>query len=230
MAKKPPKIEGDLIAPEVIEMAVQRADRLRGLNEEGKRSRGAARSSGPKHMHGVENENVHTGNESARQLDSRDEIERDSMPTSWKEPSRLAAPPPRSGYVNRFISLRTGSEEDADHFQEMIEEGWRPVKRSRVQRVHELTATTHGKYGQYYVKRGLILMELPEKLWKERDRYYKQRLADQNRGVDRNMFRLNNRYMPVLEPVRKTRTTLTARRGRLEGAIPDDEPGEGAEA
>ncbi|PYX86658.1 MAG: hypothetical protein DMG70_00230 [Acidobacteria bacterium] len=213
------RVEGDLMAPEVLEANIRRAEARRGQINEEKRVK---RTPIPRRTEGLANDAHHVADESARQVDARETIDRDSeMPTQWREPQRLDAPPPRPGYRNRWVSLRTDNTEDAEHLEEMLDEGWRPVKRSRVRRVHELTASSHGKYGQYYVKRGLILMEIPERIMVQRDRFYRDQTRAQNKGVDRNMFKLENRYMPLLKPERQTRVTTRARRGRLE--VADDE-------
>lgn len=215
------RIRGDAVSDEVISNHVKRTQRARGRAEDVKRGKITPKS---KQTHAVENDNVHTANESARQVDARDEVDRDSeVPTSYRPPNKLDAPPPRAGYCNRWVRYRAGNDEDAEHFDQMLEEGWRPVKRSRVRQVHELTASTHGKYGQYYVKRGLILMEIPEELEIQRERYFLQQQKQMNRGVDQSLFRINSRVMPMLQPKRSTRITTTARRGRLEDAVPGEE-------
>jgi hypothetical protein len=215
------RIRGDAVADEVIASAVDRAQKARGRAETVKREKITPQA---KQTHAVENDNVHTANESARQVDARDEVDRDSeVPTSWRPPSKLDAPPARPGYVNRWVRWRSGNDEDAEHFEDMLDEGWRPVKRSRVRRVHELTASVHGKNGQYYVKRGLILMELPETLQVQRNRYFRQQQKQMNRGVDQSLFKINSRVMPLLQPERSTRVTQRARRGRLEEAVPGEE-------
>jgi len=216
------RIRGDAVSDEIIAASVKRAETAKARAQTVKRERITPKR---KQTHAVHEQDVHEGNESARQADSRTEVDRESeVPTAWRPPSRLDAPPARPGYANRWVRYRNGNEEDAEHFEECLEEGWRPVKRSRVKQVHELTASTHGKYGQYYVKRGLILMEIPEALQTQRARYFKQQQADQNRGVDRNLFKINHRLMPLLRPERSTRVTTQARRGRLEDQVPGDEP------
>ena len=221
------RIRGDAVSDEIITARVKRAEAAQARAHTVKREKATPAR---KQTHAVHADDVHTENESARQADSRTEVDRDSeVPTSWRLPSRLDAPPARPGFRNRFVRFRNGNEEDAEHFEEALEEGWRPVKRSRARRVHELTATTHGKYGGYYVKRGLILMEIPETLEIQRERYFKKVQADMNRGVDRNLFKINHRVMPLMQPERQSRITTTARRGRLDDAVPGDEAEAGAE-
>lgn len=213
------RIAGETVSDEVIEAHVKRQEAEQARADRVKREK---RTHPEKQTHAVNNETVHTQNESARQLDSRHEVERDSeVPTTWRPPSKLDAPPPRAGFRQRWIRYRADNVEDAEHFDECLDEGWRPRKRASARRVHELTAASHGKYGQYYVKRGLILMEIPEHLEVQRDRYFRNIQKNMNRGVDQNLFKVNHRLMPLLKPERSTRVSLRARRGRLE--VPGDE-------
>lgn len=205
---------------QVIARSLQRAQAKQARAQVAKQRK---RTPAHKQTHYVGNEDTHVVNQSARQVDQREEIDRDSeLPTSWKRPSQLDAPAPRPGYANRWVRYRMGNQEDADNLDKMLDQGWRPVKRSAASRVHELTADLRGKYGQYIVKRGLILMELPEGLVAERNKHYRKKLQQMTKAIDRDLFKLQHPAMPLLKPERKTRTTKSARRGRLEELIADD--------
>lgn len=177
-----------------------------------------------KRTHYVGNEDVHVENESARQVDQAEEIDRDSeLPTAWRRSSDLDAPEPRPGYVQRWVRCKAGGQEDTDNLEKMLDHGWRPVKRTAAKRVHELTANLNGKFAQYIVKRGLILMELPEKLAAQRGQFYRRKKNLMTQAIDRDLFKLNHPAMPLLKPERSTRTTKKARRGRLEALVGGDE-------
>jgi len=208
-------------AADVLAQAMKRAERRQFTMVERKKRKTTPDS---QQTHALDNDSVHVQNESARQVDSVEQIDRDSeLPTSWKRPSILGAPDPRPGFVQRWVRYKVGADEDTDNLEKMLEQGWRPRKRSTGKRVHELTADLKGKYGQYIVKRGLMLMELPESLAAQRRAYYRRRLDRMTESIDRDLFKENNRVMPLLKPERHTRTTVHARRGRLEANIPDDE-------
>jgi hypothetical protein len=213
--KKRERIEGDIVAAEVIESRIKAAERARADKTQKMGRRTTARN-----MNATGNDDVHRLNDSDRQLDAQDHIERDSeLPAQFHEAKRLDAPPPRPGYAQRWCAFRKGSEEDQENFDTMLEEGWRPVRRSKTRRaLHELAASSQGTLGQYYVKRGMILMEVPEKLKIQRDRYFRDLNKRQNDGVNKSMFKVNNRIMPLLQPERSTRASLRARKGRLEVA------------
>lgn len=174
--------------------------------------------------HSLDNESVHDRNQPARQADARTRVSRDSdLPTTWVRPSALMAPPPRPGYVNRWIRFRSGNEEDRDNLDKMMSQGWRPLPKSKLRKDHVLTANLEGKYGQFVTKRGLILMELPEDLWNQRRDFYMQKQQKMTESIDRNLFREQDRRMPFMTPERRTTVTRRARRGRLEENIPGDE-------
>jgi hypothetical protein len=182
------------------------------------------RKTGSKPIHGVENNTVHVNNTSSRQADAVDTIDRDSdVPTQWRRPSSLDAPPPRPGYVQRWVRYRSGNIEDIDNIEKSMDQGWRPRKRTTEKSGHELTARASGQYGEYYVKRGLMLMEMPEKLAQQRNAFYRKKLRSMTDSVERDLLRDNNRIMPVLQPEKRTRVTRNARRGSLEASIPDDD-------
>jgi hypothetical protein len=174
--------------------------------------------------HSLDNESVHDRNSPARQADARARVSRDSdLPTTWVRPSALMAPPPRPGYVNRWIRFRSGNEEDRDNLDKMMSQGWRPLPKSKLRKDHVLTANLEGKYGQFVTKRGLILMELPEDLWNQRRDFYAVKQQKMTESIDRNLFREQDRRMPFMTPERRTTVTRRARRGRLEDNIPGDE-------
>jgi hypothetical protein len=208
-------------AEAVLARRVKREQAIKGAKAPVKK--GQKKTAPHKQTHYVGNEDVHTDNSSARQTDVVADIDRDSeLPQSWKRPSVLDAPAPRPGFVQRWVRYRTGNQEDADNVEKSMSQGWRPVKKAARRREHELTADLHGKYGQFIVKRGLILMELPEHLAQQRNETYAEDQRRMTESIDRNFFKVNNRVMPLMKPSRKTTVSKVARRGRLDLAdIPD---------
>ncbi len=212
MAAKAEQQEADT----VIAASLKRAEQRTAAAKTAKKKSGTPSH---KQSHGVDND-TSVENSSARQADGRTTIDRDAeLPTSWRRPSILDAPAPRAGFVQRWVRYKSGSAEDTDNLDNMLEQGWRPVRRATAARGHSLTADSKGKYGQYIVKRGLMLMELPEKLAKERAKHYRNKRHRMTEAIDRDLFKLNNRVMPLLKPERSTQVAKAARRGRLEDAV-----------
>lgn len=207
-------------ALEILDQARRNVETRQAATSAAKR--GQKRTPAHKSMHAVDNEGVHNSNSSARQADSVSEIDRDAdHPTTWQRSSNLSAPTTRPGMTQKWVRYRgksdTGAEvQDTDNLERHYEEGWRPRKRETVRRGHELTAAPNDKFASCYVKRGLILMEIPEKLAIQRRRFYQKNADRMTEGIDRNMFRINHPAMPFLQPSRSTRVTKVARRGSLE--------------
>lgn len=174
--------------------------------------------------HNLDNEGVHDRNDPARQAAARTSVSRDSdLPETWVRPSNLHAPAAKAGMVNRWIRFRAGNDEDKDNLDKAMSQGWRPIPKSSLRNEHELTASLEGKYGQYVVKRGLILMQLPERLWQQRQNFYRDKQQRMTESIDRNLAEANDRRMPFLVPERRTSVTKKAKRGRLGELVAGDE-------
>lgn len=218
-ARTKDRVNDDPGAAEIVASALKRAGEKKAAAVAAQKKRKSA----TRRIHDVDND-VNVGNASSRQVDGVDAIDRDSAsPTEWRRPSNLDAPAPRPGYVQRWVRYRSGNTEDIDNLEKSMDQGWRPRERSTAKRGHELTARSSGQYGKYYVKRGLMLMEMPLKLAQQRNAFYRKKLKTMTDSVDRDLLRDNNSIMPVLRPEKKTRTTRAARRGNLEASIPDDD-------
>jgi hypothetical protein len=214
------RVSDDPGASAIIASALTRQAKKKAAAKEAAK-RGKARGNKP--IHAVDN-TPHMQNNSSRQVDGVDTIDRDAdVATQWRRPSNLDAPDPRPGYVQRWVRYRSGNVEDTENLEKAMDQGWRPRERTTEKRGHELTAKTSGTYGKYYVKRGLMLMEMPLKLAQQRNAFYEKKLQQMTKSVDVEMMRENNTVMPLLAPERKTRTTRAAKRGSLEASIPDDD-------
>lgn len=213
---------GDPGADAIVAAAARRLQQKKAAVSASKRKAKAANRSN-KPIHGVDRD-VDAGRASSRQVDGNDALDREAdVPTQWKRPSALDAPEPRPGYVQRWVRYRAGNNEDIENIEKSMDEGWRPRERSTVKRGHELTARSSGQYGKYYVKRGLMLMEMPEKVAQQRAKFYRKKLRTMTESVEKDMLRENSKVMPLLTPERKTRVSVRANRGNLEANIPDDD-------
>lgn len=212
------RVSEDPGADLVVAAALKRSQQKKAAAASAKKKgRAANRSNKP--MHGIDRD-LASANSSSRGVDGADALDREAdAPTQWKRPSALDAPDPRPGFVQRWVRYRAGNQEDIENIEKAMDQGWSPRERSTVKRGHELTAKTSGQYGKYYVKRGLMLMEMPEKLAQQRARFYRKKLRTMTASVDREMLNDDNSVMPLLRPKRKTRVTVAARRGRLEDKV-----------
>jgi hypothetical protein len=110
----------------------------------------------------------------------------DNEVTEWIRPSDLEAPPARSGMVQRWIRIRLGTVRDTARLRKAMREGWRPVKAS-ASIGHSLPIIQHDSLGEgdYIGAEDLILMEMPERVARQRERFYKRKQARQTGAVER---------------------------------------------
>jgi len=116
------------------------------------------------------------------------EPELDNEITEWVRPSELDAPPARAGFVQRWIRIRLGTTRDTARLRKAMREGWRPVKASSMGHAdHSLPIIQHDQLGDgdYVGAEDLILMEMPERVNRQREIFYKRRQARQTGAVER---------------------------------------------
>jgi len=110
----------------------------------------------------------------------------DNEITEWVRPSDLEAPPARPGMVQRWIRIRLGNVRDTARLRKAMREGWRPVKASAMGGL-SLPIIQHDSLGEgdYIGAEDLILMEMPERVAQQRERFYKRKQARQTGAVER---------------------------------------------
>ena len=170
---------------------------------EGKRSRGKRSMNAPgQEVHGEER--VHQEN-TDRDMDDLYTTEGDNEILEWRRHSDLEAPPPRAGYVNRFIRIRLGTVRDTARLRNALREGWRPVKASSVSD-RSLPTISLDQFGEVIGVEDLILCEMPERTHQQRQKFYR------NKGVSQEDA---SGFGPIV-PTR--RTTVTRRPPNVEVA------------
>ena len=145
------------------------------------------RNKGDQHVHPTAgHEAVHDENLDAAAGEAHD-YESDNEVTEWVRPSELDAPPARAGYVNRWIRIRLGTIRDTARLRKAMREGWRPVKASTMPADHSLPITQHDQLGEgdYIGAEDLLLMEMPERVNRQREAFYKRKQARQTGAVER---------------------------------------------
>lgn len=110
----------------------------------------------------------------------------DNEVTEWIRPSNLEAPPARAGMVQRWIRIRLGNVRDTARLRKAQREGWRAVKASAMGAL-SLPIIQHDSLGDgdYIGAEDLILMEMPERVAQQRQRFYKRKQARQTGAVER---------------------------------------------
>lgn len=204
----------------ILNTVAKRNAAARDRAQPNKRSRRKA-ATDPGGMQALERDTA-TLNESARQVDGVTEVDRESHPSTWKRSTALDAPPPRPGFIQRWVRRKLDGKDDTENYDRYIEEGWRPRKPLTVKRGHSLTTTRNQSNAQEIVKRGHVLMELSEKQAQQRQEFYQGSLDRQTKAVENELFADNRgaagRVMPIEDATVKSRAALARRRVRAPAA------------
>lgn len=115
----------------------------------------------------------------------------------WRRPSNLEAPPPRAGFVQRWIRTGIGNTPDASNVAKKLREGWKPRLASTVPSGFSPPTISHGTLGEVIGVGELVLMEMPRKTVLQRRKFYADITRKQMEGVDRNLLKIERPGMPI---------------------------------
>lgn len=157
-----------------------------------------------------------------REMDDLYDTEADNEIQDWKRHSDLDAPPAREGYVHRFIRIRLGSVKDTARLRNAIREGWRPVKASSFSD-RSLPTTSIDQFGEVIGVEDLILCEMPERMHKQRKKFYRAKQQRQNAAIERQLKGVSKEDVSGFGPIQATRhTSVTAAPARRVEVADDD--------
>lgn len=192
------------------EKARQQAEARRAREEEGGEDQhGHNRNKPGQAVHQEGEHEIHASHEenTDREVDDLYDVEgRESEVLEWKRHSDLDAPPPRNGYVNRFIRVRLGNVRDNGRLRNALREGWRPVLRSEVSD-RSLPSIHLEKFGDVIGVEDLILCEMPEHAFKQRQEYFRKKLKRQNAAIQRQLDEQSRKDVPGFGPIQQQRSS-----------------------
>ena len=137
--------------------------------------------------------------------------EKETRRKPWTPPSSLDAPPPPEGYVHRWIRESVMGYDDNKNLSARLREGFELV---RADEYPDFAAPTiqDGKHAGVIGVGGLILARFPIESKTERDRFYREKTADQMDAVDNDLMREQHSSMPIHND-RQSRVTFGAKGG-----------------
>lgn len=165
-------------------------------------------------------ERIHSTNDVdlAYERDVHDELTDMDYDTEWDVSTLLDAPPPRPGYVQRWV--RSGSSDSRAQrvYARRIREGWRPRSLDNVVKTQYPTLA-YGSRGENVIAvDDLILMEMPKERNKKRDRFYDTRRAEALNSIKANLRRTSREGGVPIESSFKSRPQT----GKAAVAMDDD--------
>ena len=137
--------------------------------------------------------------------------EKETRRKPWTPPSSLDAPPPPEGYVHRWIRESVMGYDDNKNLSARLREGFELV---RADEYPDFAAPTiqDGKHAGVIGVGGLILARFPIESKTERDRFYREKTADQMDAVANDLMREQHSSMPIHND-RQSRVTFGAKGG-----------------
>jgi hypothetical protein len=115
----------------------------------------------------------------------------------WKRPSMLEAPPPRAGFVQRWIRTSIGASADPKNVSQRFREGWRPRSADSVPRGYTPPTILHGKFGEVIGVEGNILCEMPIKMARQREAYYEGKTNQQTKAIEMDVHKVERPNLPI---------------------------------
>lgn len=115
----------------------------------------------------------------------------------WRRPSMLEAPPPRPGYVQRWIRTSIGASQDAKNVSQRFREGWKPRSADSVPRGYTPPTITHGKFGEVIGVEGNILCEMPIKMARQREAFYERKTNQQTQAIEMDVHKVERPNLPI---------------------------------
>lgn len=129
----------------------------------------------------------------------------------WARPAELDAPPPRPGYTQRWIRIRLGNQEDSRNSMRKFREGWLPRKLETVPEGFLPPTFLHSRLGDVIGVDDLILCEMPIKKARQRNAYYKRKVANMVEAIESDLRRVDSGGPRIGV---ESRTVVTKRRNR----------------
>jgi hypothetical protein len=115
----------------------------------------------------------------------------------WKRPSNLEAPPPRPGFVQRWIRTAIGASNDPQNASKRFREGWKPRAANTVPRGYTPPTIMHGNFGEVIGVEGNILCEMPASMARQREAFYSRKTRQQTEAIERDVHKVERPNLPI---------------------------------
>lgn len=139
-----------------------------------------------------------------RDSETRD---KESRKVTWRPTTHLPDPEPQEGYVFRWIRTSSIGMSDPLNVSTRRREGWEPVKAADHPEL-QIMSDVNAVMSDGIEIGGLMLCKTSRENADARKAYYNNLSEAQMEGVENAFLRENDPRMPLLKPMRKTRTTF----------------------
>jgi hypothetical protein len=139
---------------------------------------------------------------------------------AWAPPALLSAPPPRPGYVQRWVRAQRRKDDDVTNLRRKTLSGWVPRDVSTIPEGFRPPTASHGEFGQIVQVEGMILCEMPVARYQRRQEYYQRKLEGQTQAIEQVLEKVEQPGHPIS---RENRTHVTI--GTRRPNVKDDDGG-----
>lgn len=102
----------------------------------------------------------------------------------WVRPTSLEAPPPRPGFVQRWVRVAFRDEDDATNASRKFREGWKPRPADTVPPSHQVPTISHGKWAGAVGIEGMVLCEMPKPMAEKRRKHFADETARRTNAIE----------------------------------------------
>lgn len=141
-------------------------------------------------------------------------VERENADVDWIRPSALDAPPPRSGYVQRWKRIELDGTPDTRNWQRALREGWKPRPADSLPSSFDAFVGDVAGLKGVVSAEGLVLCEMPERAAGQRRQHYRQRTARQMQAVNEDLLKTQTPGGPAIQSDHRSRAE-TGRRPQV---------------
>jgi hypothetical protein len=117
----------------------------------------------------------------------------------WVRPTSLDAPPPRPGFVQRWIRVGMNGKDDPTNTSRKFREGWKPRPASSIPASYHAPTIQHGNWSGCIGVEGMLLCEMPEKMREKRNEHYRQKTDHATNAVAQELQRQSRPGMEITQ-------------------------------
>lgn len=125
----------------------------------------------------------------------------------YERPTSTEAPPPRSGFKQRWIRVGFEGKVDERNLAQKLREGWRARRADSVPRGFHIPRIGSGRFAGTVMVEGLMLCEMPVKLALARARHIRELTQLKTDAVNENLMRINEGARGGFGPIKKGEKT-----------------------
>lgn len=141
----------------------------------------------------------------------------DTDSTPWVQGGSLVAPPPRPGYVQRWIRVSTKGKEDPTNVTRKFREGWKPRPADTLPAEYQEAKISQGRFAGFIGVEGMMLCELPVSKKKSRDKFIRNLIDKKTKAIDADLARANKANRgPGFGEIQKSARTIPVREVRAQ--------------